>query len=182
MSLPKRYFYRIIIILLLITSVASVYVTIKSTKIENHVFLPAFSYIDLSDYGYEHVTVSGTLASTAGDQIISPLNTNEFACDNSTGECRLAQAEIFNGSLLSTSTESFPIDSWDKNFIVFKTSPESGQCVEWTYRIDRIKKELVGFRESATNYNQDRCMGIGLGKLEVKVVDGWEIVRKLRGY
>jgi hypothetical protein len=182
MNWLKRHFFKITTVLLLLVSVAATYAAIKSMKIENHIFLPTFSYGDLAPYGYEYVTVKGTLISTGEDGIGSPLNTTEFTCDNSIRECNLVQAELFSDSTLTTYTESFPIESWDNNFIIFKTNPESGQCVIWTYRIDRVRKELIGVREQAANYDYDRCIGIGLNKFEVKVVDGWEVISKLRGF
>lgn len=182
MNWLKRNFFKVTTVLLLIVSVGAVWAVVKSSKIENHVFLPGYSYQDLAQYGYEYVSVAGTLISTSGGGIASPLNTNEFTCDNSIKKCELVQAELFDGVSLNMYSESFPIESWDKNFIVFKTSPDSGQCVTWTYRIDRVKKELIGVRERAANYDYDKCMGIGMDKFEVKVVDGWDVISELRGY
>ncbi len=182
MHLLKKHFFKVSTVLLLLISVVAIYVAAKSIKTENHIFLPYFSYSDLDEYGYQYVTIKGTLISTSEESIASPLNSNEFTCDNSTRECRLVQAELFAGNLLTVYTESFMIESWDDNFIIFKTDPSGSQCVTWTYRIDRVKKELIGVRAPVDNYNYEVCMGIGLEDFQIKLVDGWDVIEKLRGY
>lgn len=177
----KRHFFKITTVLLMLVAVGATYAAVKGSKIENHLYLPTFTYGDLSEYGYEYVTIAGTLVSTGGGNIASPLNAVEFTCNNSTEECKLVQAEIFGGTILTTYSESFPIESWNTNFIIFKTSPDSQSCVAWTYRIDRVRKELIGVRDRARNYDYEKCMGIGMEKFEIKVADGWEVIKKLRG-
>jgi hypothetical protein len=173
-------FFKFTSCLLLVVSAVSIYLVAKSSKLENHVYLPSFYYGDLAQYGYEYITVQGTLISTGKDGIGSPLNSNEFVCDNSIKECNLVQADLSNDGFLSLYTESFPIESWDKNFIVFKTNPDNVKCVLWTYRIDRIKKELIGVREQAANYNHEECFGIGINKFEVKLVNGSDAISQMK--
>jgi hypothetical protein len=75
-----------------------------------------------------------------------------------------------------------PGTSWDDNFIVFKTIPNTANCAEWSYRIDRLKKELIGKRSRPANYSYDNCSGLGFSDFEIEVVDGWEVVKILRGF
>jgi hypothetical protein len=175
----KRYFFVATTVLLAIVSAVAIYVASVST-VENLVYLPSYTYSDLKDYGYDYITVSGTMVSTAADGVANPMNTNEFSCDRLTGQCNLVQAELSSGGFLSTYTESFPIESWDDNFVVFKTSPENIHCVTWTYRIDRVKRELIGVREAAASYDSDLCMGIGLSDFSVEIVDGLDALERIR--
>lgn len=178
----KKNFFKISTILLTLLLGISVYFFIKNSGVKNIISLPSYSYTDLKEYGYDYISVRGTLVSDGKDGVASDLNTNEFICDRSKKTCELIQAEIFDDSLLGLYNETFDIESWDANFIVFKTLSENQSCVTWTWRIDRVKKELIGVREKASNYDFEKCMGIGLEKFTVKVVDGWEVIKKLRGY
>lgn len=167
-----------LLLMVLITGF-SVYSAVASSKLENQMILPPFSYIDLAPQ-YEYITVDGTLVSTMGGGIGSPLNTVEFTCDKSAGQCNLVQAELLNSKYLTTSTESFPIKSWDENFVVFSTVPLDAHCVVWTYRIDRVKHELIGVREQSDRYNSQTCLGIGAEKFGVEVVDGVRALKVMR--
>jgi hypothetical protein len=183
MNWLKKHFFKISTVVLLLISAGAIFIAVKSSRLENSILLPPFVYSDLAQYGYEYVTVSGTLVGTKGGNVAYPLNTNEFTCDNSVKECRLIQAQVTSDSgYLATYKESFPIKSWDNNFIVFKTDPKGSQCATWTYRIDRIKKELIGVRERPTNYDQDSCLGLAMERFEVKLVDGFDVLSELRGY
>lgn len=182
MTWIKKNFFKALSILLALLLGLSIYLFVKSTGVENIISLPSYSYNDLKDYGYDYITIEGTLTSDGKDGVASELNTNKFVCDRPKGTCELIQGEVFDDSLLTLYNETFTIESWDSNFIVFKTQADNTSCVIWTYRIDRVKKELIGVREKATNYNYDKCMGIGLEKFTVKVVDGWDVIKKLRGY
>ena len=178
----KQNFFKVSTVLLSLLLGLSIYAFTKATGTENLITLPPYSYTDLKDIGEDYIYVQGTLVSDGQEGIANELNTNEFTCDGSKKTCELVQGELFDGTLLSLYNETFPIESWDANFVVFKTSPDSTQCVRWTYRIDRVKKELIGVREQAPGYNHERCMGIGLEKFTVKVVDGWDVLKKLRGF
>lgn len=172
--------YKAAISILALGLAASIYVGIQASRIENQISLPSFGYHDLREYGYDVISVSGTLAGMEGGNIANRLNTNEFTCNRATGTCRLAQAEIGSGGFLWVYAETFDIASWDSNFVVFKTQPGSLACAAWTYRIDRIKKELIGIREKANGYDSDRCAGIGLEKFSVKIIDGLDASEKIR--
>lgn len=174
----KRHFFKITSLILLVVACLSIYIASLYSNIENTVLLPSYSFSDLKSYGFDYVTVSGTLISTSEDGIGNPINTNEFTCDRSTSRCELVQAELSDSNFLSTYSETFNIQSWDDNFIVFSTVADNVRCVIWTYRIDRVKKELIGVRETAVNYDYDSCMGIGLSKFEVKLVDGMKALIK----
>ncbi len=184
----KRNLSKIIIailsIIVLATSI-SLYLLIKNNNLFYKINLPSYSYIDLKDYGFtdEYITITGSFESEdESNKVSSKLNTIKIICDK-TSDCKLMQAEIFMGNLLSIYDENFDIVSWDQNFIVFKTQDtKTKKCVEWTYRIDRVKKELIGVREKVSNYDYEFCKGMGENKFNVKVSDGWEVVSKLRGY
>lgn len=183
MNWLRKHFFKITTAILLLVSVGLFLAALRAKEIENNILLPPLTYSDLTQYGYEYVSVSGTLIGIEGAEIAYPLNTNEFTCDNSIKECRLIQVQVTSDSgYLGTYKESFPIESWDSNFIVFKTDPEGSRCAAWTYRIDRIKEELIGVRERSANYDPDSCLGLQMDRFEVKLVDGWEVLSKLRGY
>jgi hypothetical protein len=175
------YLTRILIVLLLLISAISIYVAVLFSSTKNHILLPPFSYVDMSEIGLEYITIEGTLVSVEGGEIGSPLNTNEFTCFRSQGECTLVQAELFDDDYLTVYKEDFDTHSWDDNFIVFKGKENATACAEWTYRIDRIKKQLIGVREKATNYDSEICMEIGMDRFEVTLVDGIDAIEKLRG-
>lgn len=182
MSWLKMHFLKIASLLLLVVGVGIIFISIKSAKLENKILLPPFAYSDLAKYGYEYITVSGTLVGSEGGNVAFPLNTNEFVCDNLIKECSLVQAQIVTDSgYLTTYKESFPIESWDNNFVVFKTDPVQSHCSAWTYRIDRLKRELIGVRERSNDYDFDSCLGIGVERFQVKLIDGFEVVSRLRG-
>ncbi len=173
-------FYKKVSIVLLIVSAVSIYAAVMYSKVENNIILPPYSYVDLASSGYDYITVSGTLISTGEEGVGNPINTNEFVCDGARSECTLTQAQIsqFSGNYLSTYTESFDIASWDGNFIVFSTKKDMANCTVWNYRIDRIKKELIGVREKSNSYSHDACMGVGLDKFEVRLVDGLDALKQ----
>lgn len=180
----KKHFHKISITFLILVIILLSWIIKKGTGVENIITLQSYSYSDLQSMGFSdgYITISGTLVGEGGGSVGSPLNTNKITCNKDEGVCRLAQAEIFDGSLLDIYTETFDIDSWDKNFIVFKSQEGASSCVIWTYRIDRVKKEVIGVREKTVNYNSELCMGIGLENFTVKLVDGWDVVKKLRGW
>lgn len=178
----KKNLFKALTLILAIISGFLIYFLINASQVKNSINLPPYSYTDL-EYGLDYITVAGTLTSDGDTGIASELNTNEFTCDRARGTCELVQAELFDDNFLNVYAETFNIESWDSNFIVFKTqSINALSCVAWTYRIDRIKKELIGVRERASGYDHDRCMGIGSEKFMVKVVNGWDVVKKLRGF
>lgn len=161
-------------VLLLLVAVGAVFVAMRSSRIASHILLPPSTYSDLGQYGYEYLTVGGTFVGMTGGGVGNPLNTNEFTCDNEVKECRLIQAQLTDEGFLSSYSEVFPIETWTSDVIVFSTAPESGQCVVWTYRIDRRKQELTGVREPISGYNYDKCFGIGVDRFTVKLVDGFK--------
>lgn len=181
----KKIFTRknLIIIILLVLISISCYRHI-TLKIREHILLPPFSYIDLKEYDLDYITVEGTITQdeSSESKVGGVLNTNKFTCDKKTATCTLVQANLSENGYLSTYTEAFLIQSWDDNFIVFTTDPEANQCVIWTYRIDRVKKELIGVREKRYDTNNDACSIIGNDKFIIKVVDGFKVISKIRGY
>ena len=182
MTWPKEKLFKTSTVLLAILLGFSFYFFNKMSNVKNIITLPYYSYVDLKAHGYDYITVEGTLASDGEGEIANELNTNKFICDLLKNTCELIQAEIFNDSLLALYNETFDISSWDSNFIVFKTQPGNTPCVAWTYRIDRLKKELMGVREKAPDYNYESCTGIGSEKFIVKVVNGQDVINRLRGY
>ncbi len=165
-SLAQKY---MMILLILITGI-SLYNVSQNSELKNQILLPSSSFIDLNSY----ITISGTLIATTPNPIANPLNINEFTCEEYKAECQLVQAEIWESGFLSLYTETFPVETWNDQFIIFSTAPDSSQCVKWTYRIDRLKEELIGVREKAADYNSEFCDGVGLEAFEVKIVDGSE--------
>lgn len=183
MNWLKRHLFKITTFIFLLTTGSCLWIILQPIQTGNQISLPLFSYTDLSEYGYEYVTVNGTLVSDIpGNDVANPLNTNKFTCDKSIGQCEMIQAEIFNDSILNLYEETFLISSWDSNYITFESLPTNQSCVVWKYRIDRFKQELVGVREKSMSNTESDCMGIGIDKFAVKIVDGWDVVSKLRGY
>jgi hypothetical protein len=182
MNWLRRGWMWLLLALLVLVAGASICIAFLASKVANHIDLPSYHYGDMSELGCDYVTVHGTLISTSKDGISSPLNTVKFSCDRTTAECSLLQAEVFDNSLLSISSETFDISLWDENFIVFKTKAGASECAEWSYRIDRLKKELIGKRSRPANYSYENCGGLGFSDFEIKVVDGWEVVKDLRGF
>ena len=64
----------VLLALMLLVTGFSIYIAISASKVANFIFLPSHQYSDLSDFGYDFVSVSGTLVSTSKDGIGSPLN------------------------------------------------------------------------------------------------------------
>lgn len=133
--------------------------------------LPLFSYVDLGT----SVSISGTWIGTGEENVASKKNTNKITCNFYSQTCQMLQAELFNDNFLSIYSEELEIESWNDNFIIFITAPGSSNCVNWTYRIDRFKKEVLGNRTKASDYDYNSCMGIGLDEFEIKLVDGLNV-------
>ena len=180
MILIKRYGFKILFLLVLRGFGLASYVAVKLNHLENTITLPSFSYYEGPPALGAYVSVKGSWISDQG--VASPLNTTEITCEGQARTCRMVQAEIFDNSLLNLYEQTFDITSWDENFIVFKSNTDITSCVVWTYRIDRFHKQLVGVREKADSYDKERCLGIGLDRFEIKLVDGWDVISKLRGY
>lgn len=184
MRFLRRNFFKITTILLIVVTgfFSWLFFSQENSNVENQLFLPSYFFSDLKEYGYDYITVKGTLVSTSQEDIASKLNTVEFVCDGSTGQCDLKQAEIFSGNMLNLYSETFLITGWDDDYVTFETLPSNQKCVVWKYRIDRFNQKLEARRETSPNYDYDTCLGIGLHNFNLEVIDGFEVISDLRGW
>ncbi|OHA17347.1 MAG: hypothetical protein A3C79_03460 [Candidatus Taylorbacteria bacterium RIFCSPHIGHO2_02_FULL_45_28] len=166
----------VFIIILIFLVVILSYLLNSESKIYNQLNLPSYHYFEFGNY---YVSVEGTWESEDNDNTLAnKFQTVEFTCHKETMYCQQIIADtVFN--ILSIYTEDSTITSWDDNFIISETSPSLG-CVVYKYRIDRLKKELVGVR--TTIKHDGLCEGMSSGDLKIKLIDGLKAVMKMRGY
>jgi hypothetical protein len=106
----------------------------------------------------------------------TPLNSSNILCTKQTGKCTESRAYIFQNSLF-VATDFHKIISWDSNFIVFEN--DDAICAKYTYTINVKKGELSGIKE-IKNTEEEMCKGKSTKKLNLKLVDGYDVWVKER--
>ena len=106
----------------------------------------------------------------------TPLNSSSISCTKQTGKCTESRAYIFQNSLF-VATDFHKILNWDSNFVVFEN--DDAICAKYTYTIDVQKSELSGIKEIKNN-EDEMCKGKSSKKLNLKLVDGYDVWVKER--
>jgi hypothetical protein len=125
------------------------------------------------------VKVQGTWILEGEDQGI-PLQRSEITCVREWNHCVQATASLeFYGSdstgVMSVETTLQEIQRWDEFEIV--TAPDDKACVRYTMRISRRQKSVTGLRTTLTT--KDLCKGVEDRDIRLKLVDGFEVWKKL---
>jgi hypothetical protein len=154
---------------------ASLYGCYLNSKLENHILLPPYNYYETDNMVY----VSGTMTSILKENVAYPIITVDFKCEKNAGECNIIQAALNPNGYMHIYTESYNITLWDESYIVFGTTEFRQICTKWVYRIDRIRKKLIGVREKSSKYTEEACHGIGREKMEIEVIDGHDVLKKM---
>jgi hypothetical protein len=126
-----------------------------------------------------YVSAKGTWTFVAPDVIGGPFRTSDIVCDKRQGECRESTASLFEfGSgtpFLTASLENYQILKWDNSQIIY--TENKAECVYYIYTINRITKEVSGVRRPKPNADQKLCENIEKKEMQLRLVDGLEVVR-----
>jgi len=124
------------------------------------------------------VSAQGTWT-IVGEKSWTPVQTSKIDCYKGRGICVESTATMMNFEMnnsLSTQTEIYEVERWDKYEIMTKPFPGGNKpCFQYTMRIDRTQKSVTGIRLRI----DDSC-GDLLPALHFKLVDGSEIQNQLR--
>jgi hypothetical protein len=124
------------------------------------------------------VSAQGTWT-IVGEKCMIPVQTSKIDCYRERGICVESTARMTNFAMsnsLSTETEIYEIERWDKYEIVTKPFPGGNRpCFQYTMRIDRTQKSVTGFKLRI----DDSC-GDLLPEEHFKLVDGSEIENQLK--
>lgn len=126
-----------------------------------------------------YVSAKGTWTFVAPDVMGGPFRTSEIICDKRQGECRESIASLFYLSygtpFLTTNLENYQILKWDNSQIIYTES--KAECVYYVYTINRITKEVSGVRRPKPNADQKICENIEKKEMQLRLVDGLEVIR-----
>jgi hypothetical protein len=131
--------------------------------------------VNFIDSQNEFLSYEGTWV-IENEQHGTPLNSSSISCTKQTGKCTESRAYIFQNSLF-VATDFHKILNWDSNFIVFEN--DDAICAKYTYTINVEKSELSGIKEIKNN-EHETCKDKNLKKLNLKLVDGYDVWIKER--
>jgi hypothetical protein len=145
----------------------------------NYAYPSAFVFTgELWDIGTVHVT--GTW-SIVGDVQAQPVQHTSIKCYKFEKKCYAATAiqgaQELGGGYISAEVEVYEIERWDNSEIV--TKPYDYFCTRYVYRINRLQKSVTGTRSTISTGGE--CKALDRNELTLKMVDGGEVARQLRG-
>lgn len=145
----------------------------------NYAYPSSFSFDgELWDIGTVHV--EGTWG-IVGDVQVEPVQHTTIQCYRFEKKCYAATAiqgaQETGGGYIRAEGEVYEIERWDNSEIV--TKPYDYFCTRYVYRINRLHKSVTGTRSTISKGGE--CKVLDSKELTLKMVDGGEVARQLRG-
>jgi hypothetical protein len=170
---------KILVIILLIIAIGEASIIYNQRNILQEIYLPTYYFSEadpriVDDY----FTAKGSWVSDT--KLANPAQTTEIHCYKDFGYCVDSTAELFDGKTLSLFNELYEIDTWSKDTITTKPSKTLGRCVEYTMKIDRVRKKVTSLRTTIDN-TSEFCEAIQDAPIISQLGDGQERLDKIRG-